>query len=161
MPPRIARIFHIQVKTHKLTIMLSSLAPTTTIAELKAETLSALQSDVAPNSLDVDAMEPPELDIQSEEDFELCRAKKDKGKPTGDFEVLGPTKTLRDSGLAGWEAVFLQPRDRSTGDLLPVQYTPPPMYPEEQQEEVTQSRTAEASNNKGKRKAHPDENDEE
>ena len=95
--------------------MLSSLAPTTTIAELKREALSALQSDVAPNSLDVNAMEPPELDIETEDDFELCRVKKEKGKPTNDFKILEPTRMLRDSGLSGWEAVFLQPRDRNTG----------------------------------------------
>ncbi|PPQ69892.1 hypothetical protein CVT26_014155 [Gymnopilus dilepis] len=141
--------------------MLSSLAPTTTIAELKREALSALQSDVASNSLDVNAMEPPELDIETEDDFELCRVKKEKGKPTNDFEILEPTRMLRDSGLSGWEAVFLQPRDRNTGELLPVQYTPPPMYPEEQQEEEPQSRVPEVSNSKGKRKARPDEIDEE
>ena len=48
-----------------------------------------------------------------------------------------------------------------TGELLPVQYTPPPMYPEEQQEEEPQSRVPEVSNSKGKRKARPDEIDEE
>jgi hypothetical protein len=137
--------------------MLSSLPPTTTIAELKEETLSALQSDVASNALDVMAMDPPELNIETEEDFELCRAKRDKGKPTGEYEILEPTKMLRESGITGWEAVFLQSRDKSTGELLPIHYTLPPMYDEEE----PQHRAPEVANNKGKRKAHPDEIDEE
>jgi hypothetical protein len=103
------------VKTHKLTIMLSSLAPGTSIADMKSEVLSALKADVASDALDFMAMEPPQISVESEDDFELCRALKERGKPTGTFEVLEPSKVLKDSGLGGWEAIFLQIRDRSSG----------------------------------------------
>ncbi|KDR84271.1 hypothetical protein GALMADRAFT_236978 [Galerina marginata CBS 339.88] len=151
MPPRVARVYHIQVKTHKLTIMLSSLAPATTIAELKAETLSALGSDVASDALDFQAMEPPQLSIETEEDFELCRGKREKGKLTGEYEILETAKMLRETGLTAWEAIFLQPRDKSTGELVPINYTLPSMYDEEDE---TPTRQTEATNNKGKRKAN-------
>ncbi|PPQ94821.1 hypothetical protein CVT25_007458 [Psilocybe cyanescens] len=155
MPPRIAKVHHLQVKTHKLTIMLSSIPPTTTIAEVKADTLSALKADVAEDALDVLAMEPPDLNIDTVDDFELCRAKKDRGKPTGEYETLEPKKTLRDSGLAGWEAIFLQPREKDTGELLPITYTLPPVIDDEDEPPPPPSRAAEhaSSNNKGKRKA--------
>ncbi|KAF8958510.1 hypothetical protein BDZ97DRAFT_1841751 [Flammula alnicola] len=113
-PPRFSRIYHIQVKTHKLTIMHAGIAP----------------------------------------DFELCRAIKEKGKPTGKYEVLEPSMVLRDSGLAGWEVLFLQFRDRATGELLPIIYTLPSMYDEEDeppQPRATETTTSPA--NKGKRKA--------
>lgn len=103
------------MKTHKLTIMHSSLPPTTTVAEVKANTLSALKADVADSALDAFAMDPPELNIDTVEDFELCRAKRERGKPTGEYDLLAPTKTLRESGLLGWEAIFLQARDKETG----------------------------------------------
>lgn len=109
---------HIYVKSHKLSILLSGFPPGTSISEIKIETLSALKSDVAPDALDVMAMEPPEFDVESEQDFELCRAVKEKGKPTGAFEVLDASITLRDAGLSGWETLFLQFRDRATGKQI-------------------------------------------
>lgn len=98
--------------------MLSGLAPPTPIAELKADTLSALKSDIAHNTLDVKAMEPPAIDVETVDDFELCRAVKEKGKPTGQYEVLPPTKAIRDFGLAGWDTLFLQFKDRATGKQI-------------------------------------------
>lgn len=109
---------HIHVKSHKLSILLSGFPPATSIRELKKETLSALKSDVAPEALDVMAMEPPELDVETDQDFELCRAVKEKGKPTGAFEVLDASITIRDAGLAGWETLFLQFRERATGEQV-------------------------------------------
>ena len=106
---------HIYVKSHKLSILLSGFPPATSISELKIETLSALKSDVAPEALDVMAMEPPEFDGETEQDFELCRAVKEKGRPTGDFEVLRASMTIRDAGLSAWETLFLQFRDKATG----------------------------------------------
>jgi len=132
MPPRSVRVYHIQVKTHKLTIMLSGFAPGTSIADLKSEVLSALQADVSSDALDFMAMEPPQISVESEDDFELCRALKERGKPTGVFEVLEQSKLLKDSGLSGWEVIFLQFRDGSSGDFLPITYTLPPMYDEEE-----------------------------
>ena len=103
------------MKTHKLTIMLSGLAPGTSIADMKSEVLSAYNSDVSSDALDLMAMEPPQIPVESDGDFELCRALKERGKPTGGFEVLEPSMLLKDSGLSGWETVFLQFRDRSSG----------------------------------------------
>jgi len=133
MPPRSVRVYHIQVKTHKLTIMLSGLAPGTSIADMKSEVLSALKSDVSSDALDFMAMEPPQISVESDDDFELCRASKERGKPTGVFEVLEPSMLLKESGLSGWETIFLQFRDGSSGNLLPITYTLPPMYDEEEE----------------------------
>jgi len=98
-----------------MTIMHSGLSPTMRMAEVKQETLSALKADIASDALDVTAMDPPEFNVETIEDFELCRAVKDKGKLTGNYEVLDSSKILRESGIAGWETIFLQFRDRETG----------------------------------------------
>ncbi|KAH9482197.1 hypothetical protein JR316_0004292 [Psilocybe cubensis] len=153
MPPRIVKAHHLLVKTHKLSIMLSSLPPTTTVAEIKADTLSALKSDVADDALDPFAMDPPQLNIDTVDDFELCRAKRERGRPTGEYDLLVPTKTLRDSGLLGWEAIFLQARDKETGDLLPITYTLPPVIDDTEENPSRASETTGSSSNKGKRKA--------
>ncbi|KAF9527965.1 hypothetical protein CPB83DRAFT_855095 [Crepidotus variabilis] len=143
--PRPTRVYNIQVKSHKMTIMHAGLPPTTKVAELKVETLSALRADVSQDALDVTAMEPPEFEVQTVEDFELCRIIKEKGKPTGTFEPLDSSKILRESGISGWETLCLQFRDRNTGDLIPIEYTLPPLYDEE--EPVPEG------DGKGKRKA--------
>jgi hypothetical protein len=108
-------VYHIEVKTHKLTVMHAGLDASTTISQIKSWTLSALTSDVATDSLDVQAMDPPPIDVQTGEDFELCRAVKERGKPTGVYEVVDPSMVLRDSGFIAWEVLFLQFRDRDTG----------------------------------------------
>ena len=95
--------------------MLSGLAPGTTIADMKSEVLSALTADVASDALDFMAMDPPQISVESADDFELCRAIKERGKPTGAHEILEPFKLLKDCGLSGWEAIFLQIRDRNSG----------------------------------------------
>ncbi|KAF8806145.1 hypothetical protein BYT27DRAFT_7191450 [Phlegmacium glaucopus] len=161
MPPRPIKVYHIQVKTHKLTIVLSGLAPGTMIADMKSEVLSALKTEkISDNALDFMAMDPPQISVESEDDFELCRAIKERGKPTGTFEVLDPSKLLKDNGLSGWEIIFLQFRDRSSGDLLPITYTLPPMYDEE--DELPQANHAESSSaetNKRKRARSPSESE--
>ena len=112
--------------------MLSGLAPGTNVADMKSQVLSALQADVASDALDFMAMDPPQISVESEDDFELCREIKERGRPTGSFEVLEPSKTLKDSGLTGWEAIFLQIRDRSSGKHISIMtlhwcYNHPPM----------------------------------
>lgn len=84
------------------------------IADVKEETLSALRANVSQNALDVLAMDPPEIAVQTVYDFELCRAVKERG--ILNFEVLDASKSLRDSGITGWEAIFLQFRDRESGE---------------------------------------------
>lgn len=83
--------------------------------KVKEEVLEALQLDSGQNSLDTLAMDPPEVDVQSTKDFELVRHIRDKGKPTGSFEVLSPSKVLREYGLATWELLFIQFRDTESG----------------------------------------------
>lgn len=103
--------------------MLSGLAPTTTISDMKLEVLSALQADVSSDALDFMAMDPPQISVESEADFELCRSVKERGKPTGVFDILEPSKLLKETGLSGWEAIFLQIRDPSTGKLIYMLFT--------------------------------------
>lgn len=95
--------------------MHSGLPPTTLLSEIKSDTFSALKSDVARDSLDVVAMEPPEIDVETEDDFELCLAVKERGRPTGKYAVLDTSTTIKDHGLAGWDTLYVQFRDRATG----------------------------------------------
>ncbi|KAF9057547.1 hypothetical protein BJ165DRAFT_42275 [Panaeolus papilionaceus] len=150
MPPRVTpRIYHLQIKSHKLSIYLGSVPPETKVLKVKEEVLEALQSDSGQNSLDTLAMDPPEVDVQSTKDFELVRHIRDKGKPTGSFEVLSPSKVLREYGLATWELLFIQFRDTESGELLPVTYTLPSVMDESAEE-------PEEPINKGKRKMGPE-----
>ncbi|KAF5322930.1 hypothetical protein D9619_000257 [Psilocybe cf. subviscida] len=153
--PRLFRVYHIEVKTHKLTVMHSGLDASTTVAQLKSWTLSALTTDVATDSLDVQAMDPPPIDVQTEEDFELCRAVKERGKPTGVYEVVDPSMVLRNSGFTAWEVLYLQFRDRDTGELMPIQYTLPSLLDDDKVPPII-SATSISSVSKGKRKAAED-----
>lgn len=49
-------------------------------------------------------------------DFELCRAVKERGRPTGNYEVLEGNALVRNA-LVNWEAVFVQFRD-SNGESV-------------------------------------------
>lgn len=97
------------MKTHKLSIMVT-VSPATTIASLKEEALSALLSDV--NQV------PDVPKVTTEADFELSRGIKDKGKMTGEYELLDTSKQVKDSKLSGWETLFIQFRDPSSGKHL-------------------------------------------
>ena len=86
----------------------------TTIGELKNEVLSALTADVVVNPHIDDAMGLPEPDpswespfVDTVDDFELCRAVKEKGRPTGHYEPLANSETVK-SSVANWESVFVQ-----------------------------------------------------
>jgi hypothetical protein len=125
------------------------LQPTTTIAELKQEAFDALTSDVAepltraagaPKDLGDDRMDEdfdfnilpadtglPKTEedvvprVASLQDFELCRAVKEKGKMTGEFQVLEAGDVeLKMSGLSGWEVLFVQFRDKKSGEWICV-----------------------------------------
>ncbi|KAF7352303.1 hypothetical protein MVEN_01194000 [Mycena venus] len=166
MPPRTQpKIYQVLIKTHKLTI-LTTVAPTISVAALKAEVLSALASDVNTSSVDPDAPIPSVTTVQ---DFELCKAVKDKarGRLTGEYMLLDePKLSLRDAGVANWEALFVQFRDAESGDLQPVVFTPF----EDDEDGVTPqfgstsapapapsaAAPAESSTSRGKRKARPD-----
>ncbi|KAJ7368939.1 hypothetical protein DFH08DRAFT_947823 [Mycena albidolilacea] len=135
------KIYQILIKIQKL-IVLTTVAPSTSVAALKAEVLDALKDNTR--------------------DFELCRALKDTcGRPTGEYELLEDGKaSLRDTGVANWEALFLRFRDAETGDLRPVEYVPyeddDDAPPAPAPAPSAAAATAETSTSRGKRKARPD-----
>ncbi|KAL4076281.1 hypothetical protein J3A83DRAFT_4089630, partial [Scleroderma citrinum] len=132
------------LKTHRLTIFLPT-PQSSTIASLKSEALSAFSgNEDIPN-------------VQSTDNFELCRAIKDRGKSNAvtAYEVLDPTAPIR--GLLGnWEELYVQFRDED-GNLLPVQVSQPSLLDEEE-EDATRSRVPPPDGpvGKGKRKAPPE-----
>ena len=93
----------------------------TTIGDLKCEALSALQADVLHRKSDEDdSMDlVPDFDpegewvipaVNSVDDFELSRAVKDRGRPTGKYTVLSNEGTVKQS-LVNWESLFIQFKD--------------------------------------------------
>lgn len=139
------KIYLLQVKTHKLSIHLT-LPPTATLAKLKQEVYDALTSSVVKpvtrfkdsNSMDEDIDEPSrymdtglpatEADVvphvMSSEDFELCKSIKEKGRMTGELRVIDADGTeLKLSGLSGWEVLFIQFRDKKSGELTILSFT--------------------------------------
>ncbi|KAI0921217.1 hypothetical protein AcW2_006263 [Taiwanofungus camphoratus] len=152
MPPKVQpKTYILSLKTHKLTAFLTA-SSTDTIDTIKAEALTALQSNVldAPNphaEFGMDVEEDPSWTlpkIATLDDFELCRSIKEKGRPTGKYEVLEGDAVTRNA-LVNWEAVFVQFRD-SNGELQPVKVSLPSVFDEEDEEELSAIR-------KGKRKA--------
>jgi hypothetical protein len=77
---------------------------------LKQEAFSALASDV--NQVD----DVPK--VTSEDDFEICKVKRDKGKRTREYEVLDGSQSVK-TQLANWEILFLQFRDESGECVYP------------------------------------------
>ncbi|OCH88325.1 hypothetical protein OBBRIDRAFT_795378 [Obba rivulosa] len=148
-PPR---TYVLQIKTHKLSIVLAA-DKETTVGSLKTEVLSALQAPVldapaGPTSMHVD--EDPEWavpKITGVGDFELSRALKERGRPTGRYEVLD-TATRIQSALTNWEYVFVQFRDEN-GTLQPVKVSLPALLDEDEEDQEA----ALAAARKGKRKA--------
>lgn len=109
-PPRFQpKVHQLQLRSHKLAILLTVL-PSTTIGTIKADALSALTSDIN----QVEGIPK----VESEEDFEICRAIKDKGKVTGAYEVINVSKEVREYNLASWDTLYLQFRDTTTGKHL-------------------------------------------
>ena len=116
-PPRPQpKVHQLQLRTHKLSIFLTVL-PSTTLEAIKADALSALASDVN----QVESIPK----VKSEDDFEVCRAVKDKGKVTGAYEVMDVSKQVREYNLAGWDTLYLQFRDAATGKhFFPLCFCP-------------------------------------
>jgi hypothetical protein len=73
-------------------------------------------------NLRMDTGLPPNVEdvvprVSSLEDFELCRAIKEKGKMTGEFHAIKANDVeLKLSGLSGWEVLFVQFRDKKSGE---------------------------------------------
>lgn len=73
--------------------------------------LPASEADVVPRVMNL-------------EDFELCKSTKEKGRMTGEFRVIDANGTeLRLSGLSGWEVLFIQFRDKKSGELTILSLT--------------------------------------
>ena len=79
-----------------------------TIAKLKEEVLSAL------SALYLHGERVPQVPIvKTVDDFELCRAVKEKGKPTGNYELLDHVSGRVKDHLVNWDSVYIQFRDES------------------------------------------------
>jgi hypothetical protein len=106
-PPRPQpKVHQLQLRSHKLAILLT-VPPSMTFEAIKADALSALTSDVN----QVEGIPK----VKSENDFEVCRAIKDKGKATGAYEVMDVSKQVREYNLASWDTLYLQFRNTATG----------------------------------------------
>ena len=136
------------------------------ISKLKEEVLSAL------TALYLHGDRVPQVPtVKIVDDFELCRAMKEKGKPTGDYELLDHVSGRVKDHLVNWDSVYIRFRDESgmssmsflplfttanpirmcvlcIGDLQPVEVEVPVLVEEDEEEPVP-----EASSSKGKRKA--------
>ena len=131
------------------------------IAKLKEEVLSAL------TALYLHGDRVPQVPTAGTvDDFELCRAVKEKGKPTGDYELLDHASGRVKDHLVNWDSVYIRFRDESgtsslffhhelskrdfwgAGDLQPVEVEVPVLVEADEEELVP-----EASSSKGKRKA--------
>ena len=134
------------------------------ISKLKEETLSAL------TVLYLHGDRVPQVPVaKTVDDFDLCRAVKEKGKPTGNYVPMGALEKVKDH-LVNWDSVYIQFRDESgtcstlhlilftpppsltqrascTGDLQPVEVEVPVLVEDDEEEQASA-----ASSTKGKRK---------
>jgi hypothetical protein len=134
------------------------------ISKLKEEVLSAL------TALYLHGDRVPQVPTaKTVDDFELCRTVKEKGKPTGDYELLDHASGRVKDHLANWDSVYIRFRDESgtpstsclplstttnlsertfcEGDLQPVEVEVPILVEEDEEEPAPI-----ASSSKGKRK---------
>ncbi|KAL6309731.1 hypothetical protein BKA93DRAFT_821449 [Sparassis latifolia] len=95
--------------------------------------------------MDVD--EEPVPKVGGVKDFELSKSIRERGRPTGKYEVLNPEAIVQ-SVLVNWDPVFVQFKDEN-GQLLPVKVVMPSLFDEEDEAEIAAAR-------KGKRKAAPE-----
>ncbi|KAF6748960.1 hypothetical protein DFP72DRAFT_552217 [Ephemerocybe angulata] len=127
MPPRPQpKVHQIFLKTHRITIALSGVSPTTTISQLKREALEALNAEVSEDLLLLISPSPSNLLVlESTNDFHICSQDKERGKPTGTYTVLDPGRQVREFGLPAWETLFIQFINPETRAPLPVDVTLP------------------------------------
>ncbi|TEB32238.1 hypothetical protein FA13DRAFT_1731990 [Coprinellus micaceus] len=145
----------ILLKTHKLTIALSGVSPSTPISQLKKDALEALTADVSEDLLMSILPSPSNpLQLESVNDFEICRQDKERGVPTGTYTVLDTGRQVREHGLLAWETLFIQFRNPDTGALLPVTVTLPTI--DDDDDESVAPPPTERSEDKGKGKRRAD-----
>jgi len=111
------------------------------ISKLKEEVLSALTA----LSLHGDKVTQVPT-IKTVDDFELCRAVKEKGRPTGNYELLDHESGTVKDHLMNWDSVYIRFRDDS-GELQPVEVEVPVLVEDDEEEPVP------VASSKGKRKA--------
>ncbi|KAF9644508.1 hypothetical protein BDM02DRAFT_3102835, partial [Thelephora ganbajun] len=141
-PPRAQpKVFCLSVRTHRLSIMITT-PQEETVSKLKEEVLSAL------NALYLHGDRVPQVPAANTvDDFELCRAVKEKGKSTVEYEPLDHVSGRVKDHLVNWDSVYIRFRDES-GVLQPVEIEIPDLV-EDYEEELVPV----ASSSKGKRKA--------
>ncbi|KAI5993662.1 hypothetical protein EDD15DRAFT_915169 [Pisolithus albus] len=181
MPPRVPpKTYILLLKTHRLTVFLSA-PQNATVGSLKAEALSALSSPVLREPTDSDRIPtaPGEdeemLDVDgsgnananedipvvtSVDDFELCRAIRDRGRQSSAapaYEVLDTDSPIRGL-LNNWEELYVQFRDEN-GKLVPVEVSHTSLLDEEEEEQARRAPPPPQPTTpigKGKRKAPPE-----
>jgi len=136
------KILSLMIKSHKLSIILTA-AQTMSISALKEEVLSALQSH--PDEL----LDIPE--VKTVKDFELSRELKEKGKPTGNYDVLRSSEKVKDN-LVNWDTIYIQFLNDS-GKLNQVEFTPVLVDEDEVQPSQSSASPPVSSVVPGKRKA--------
>ncbi|KAI0722644.1 hypothetical protein C8Q76DRAFT_793666 [Earliella scabrosa] len=99
----------------------------------------------AEDAMDEDPSEWEVPKVTSTDDFELAKAVKEKGRPTGRYEKLDGGAQLKNV-VANWEPVFLQFKDPN-GGLLPVKVSMPSIFVEEEEDPAL------SAARKGKRRA--------
>lgn len=94
------------------------MSPSTPISQLKKDALEALTADVSEDLLMSISPSPSNpLQLESVNDFEICRQDKERGVPTGTYTVLDTGRQVREHGLLAWETLFIQFRNPDTGVL--------------------------------------------
>ncbi|KAL1747259.1 hypothetical protein HDZ31DRAFT_61454 [Schizophyllum fasciatum] len=151
-PPKFApKVYQLQIKTHKQTVFLT-LAPGTTVDEIKQEVLGALTlpvSDLVTNPKEDEEPSEDPPSVQDITDFVLCREQK------GDYETIPEgAKALKDLNLPGWAILYIRFKD-AEGNLLPLQYTRPNLDEDEEVVNVVYP-TDNARPNKRKARAEED-----
>ncbi|KAE9407205.1 hypothetical protein BT96DRAFT_914802 [Gymnopus androsaceus JB14] len=142
MPPKSEpKIYHIIIRTHKSSIF-CTVPPSTTIASLKEEALSALSSDLN--------QEEGIPKVTVVDDFELCRLV--KAKQTKEYHILETESSIKALKLGVWETLYIQFKD-SQGEPLPIVAVDPPI--DDDEDAPSEPPAIQSSPvNKGKRKAN-------
>ena len=115
-------MFCLNVRTHKLSIAITA-PQEEVVSKLKEEVLSAL------NTLYLHGDRVPQVPTaKTVDDFELCRAVKEKGKVTGNYALLDISGKVKDH-LLNWDSIYIRFRDESgtcsTPYLIPLAYAVP------------------------------------
>ncbi|TFL05828.1 hypothetical protein BDV98DRAFT_236489 [Pterulicium gracile] len=139
------KFLQLLLKVQKQTIFVT-VPQTSTIGAIKEDALSAL-TDAVNQKGDVPA-------VTSVDDFELCRAVKEKmrgnrGEVAYTYEPLDTTANVKVANVQNWETLYLRFKDNND-ELAPVNVTHPSI--EYEYEEGGEDQEAD-SDPKGKRKA--------